>query len=361
MNLFLLSWDPTECARWHCDKHVVKMILELVQMLYTGWQINNGSSNLPSSAPLCKSTGKPGYKKAHPNHPMVKWVRESRWNYNFAVKLASALALEFGHRYGKSHACTNHIIWLSQNLPKFSNRRKTTIPQCMPDEYKCMNPVQAYRNYYKYDKYDFAKWHKRDIPYWFMTNEKAGGSNTNKSGLPFEEDTHLRHLWFENKMNRQLTKTSCEYEIKFKQDGNSYINVEQSGFTKYMESIGFGKLELCHGCKKPDEIYIDMINKIIFWIEKKNQNVAGSVSEKLQTAHCKRYSLEKNFPGFRIEYIFMLSNFFKTGHAAELDYLKMIHVPVFYIDEKDKIIDYIEQTSIRDLSLSGSNEKNECT
>jgi hypothetical protein len=112
-----------------------------------------------------------------------------------------------------------------------------------------------------------------------------------------------------------------------------------------MESIGFGNLDLCHGCKKPDEIYIDMSNKIIFWIEKKNQNVPGSVSEKLQTAHCKRYSLEKNFPGFQIEYIFMLSNFFKTGHTAELDYLKMINVPVFYIDEKHKIIDYIEQVT----------------
>ena len=167
MNLFLLSWNPTECAIWHCDKHVVKMILELVQMLYTAWQINN-DTNLPSSAPLCKSTGQPGYKKlSNPNHPMAKWVRESIWNYKFTIKLASALAIEFKFRYNKYHACTEHVLWLSLNLPKFSNRNKTEIPQCMPDEYKCKCPITAYRNYYIYEKHGFAKWYKRNAPYWW--------------------------------------------------------------------------------------------------------------------------------------------------------------------------------------------------
>lgn len=197
MNLFLLSWDPMECAQWHCDKHVVKMILELVQMLYTGWQINNDTTNLPESAPLCKSTGQHGYKKAHPNHPMTKWVRESKWNYNFTLKLAAVLALEYAYRYeNKRHACTKHIIWLSQNLPKFSNRRKTVIPQCMPDEYKCDEcPIMAYRNYYIHEKNGFAKWYKREVPFWYKQMPKnigtgaAGGSNANKSDLPFEKDT----------------------------------------------------------------------------------------------------------------------------------------------------------------------------
>ena len=60
MNIFYLHNDPEICAAYHCDKHVVKMILELVQMLYTAWQINN-DSDVPESAPLCKSTGKHGY------------------------------------------------------------------------------------------------------------------------------------------------------------------------------------------------------------------------------------------------------------------------------------------------------------
>ena len=35
MNIFALHWRQRKAARWHCDKHVVKMLLETVQLLYT--------------------------------------------------------------------------------------------------------------------------------------------------------------------------------------------------------------------------------------------------------------------------------------------------------------------------------------
>ena len=35
MNIFLLDWNTDVCAQYHCDKHVVKMILESTQMLST--------------------------------------------------------------------------------------------------------------------------------------------------------------------------------------------------------------------------------------------------------------------------------------------------------------------------------------
>jgi hypothetical protein len=166
MNLFLLSWDPTECAQWHCDKHVVKMILELVQMLYTTWHLNN--SYVPSCAPLCKSTGNRGYRKlSNPNHPMAKWVRESLWNYTFTIKLAAALCLEFKHRYSHYHGCTEHVLWLAKHVPRFDNTEQTQIPQCMPDKYKVACPLQAYRNYYMGDKVAFASWSKRPEPVWW--------------------------------------------------------------------------------------------------------------------------------------------------------------------------------------------------
>lgn len=33
MNIFVLDLDITKCAEYHCDKHVVKMILETTQLL----------------------------------------------------------------------------------------------------------------------------------------------------------------------------------------------------------------------------------------------------------------------------------------------------------------------------------------
>jgi len=161
MNLFLLSWNPKKCAIWHCDKHVVKMILESVQMLYTAWHINNGG--VPDSAP------NGGYKKiSNHNHPMAKWVRESEWNYNFCVQVCAGLCLEYTFRYKKTHASTQHLLWLSDNLPTLEHKHKTMTPQCMPDEYKVDgDPVRAYRNYYNGDKSRFAKWSKRDTPPWY--------------------------------------------------------------------------------------------------------------------------------------------------------------------------------------------------
>ena len=45
MNIFHLHKDPKICAEYHCDKHVVKMILETAQMLSTAYQRHCGLDN----------------------------------------------------------------------------------------------------------------------------------------------------------------------------------------------------------------------------------------------------------------------------------------------------------------------------
>ena len=61
MNIFHLHKVPEVCAKYHCDKHVVKMILETAQMLSTAYQKHCGEdTNL--------------YKPAYPKHPMTIWV-----------------------------------------------------------------------------------------------------------------------------------------------------------------------------------------------------------------------------------------------------------------------------------------------
>jgi len=56
MNIFYLSRDPVLCAEMHCDKHVVKMILETAQLLSTAHHM------LGSNAP---------YKVTHKNHQVL--------------------------------------------------------------------------------------------------------------------------------------------------------------------------------------------------------------------------------------------------------------------------------------------------
>jgi hypothetical protein len=153
MNIFFLSLDPTECAQLYCDQHVIKILLEITQMLYTAWHMSDKPDDW--KPPLTQS-GNSGYKKAHPGHPMCMWVRSSRKSYMFAVKLGMALALEYNNRFQKCHACTKHILWLHSHVPPtFDPKRSQTayygkygVPQCMPKEHHQPDLVLAYRSYY---------------------------------------------------------------------------------------------------------------------------------------------------------------------------------------------------------------------
>jgi len=58
MNIFFLDWDVKKCAEYHCDKHIVKMILETAQLLCGVHHmtpqvdpLSNPSSNRPSNRP----------------------------------------------------------------------------------------------------------------------------------------------------------------------------------------------------------------------------------------------------------------------------------------------------------------------
>ena len=42
MNIFALHTDPYKSAEMHCDKHVVKMILETCQLLSTAHRVLDG-------------------------------------------------------------------------------------------------------------------------------------------------------------------------------------------------------------------------------------------------------------------------------------------------------------------------------
>lgn len=45
MNIFVLDFDTEVCARYHCDKHVVKMIVEYAQLLSTAHHVLDGDNS----------------------------------------------------------------------------------------------------------------------------------------------------------------------------------------------------------------------------------------------------------------------------------------------------------------------------
>lgn len=166
MNIFYLHSHPKICAIYHNNKHVVKMILELTQLLYTSLHLT--SPELLETAPFNKS-GSRGYKLTHKNHPSAIWTRTSINNYKWLCTLGIELCKEYTFRYQKIHSCQQHIEWLIKQNPDLPNIPFSQPLQAMPDKYKHENSIIAYRNYYINEKASFSKWKNRKIPYWFSS------------------------------------------------------------------------------------------------------------------------------------------------------------------------------------------------
>jgi hypothetical protein len=150
MNIFVLDTDPISAAKQQCDKHVVKMPLECAQMLCTAIVLNGGHAR---------------YKPTHKNHPCTVWTRDSRQHFDWLVEHGLGLCWEYTARYGKIHACQEVIEATRLQRSCIEDNGWSTQPQCMPDQYKTDDVVQAYRDFYIGEK-GFAKW-KRNQPTWW--------------------------------------------------------------------------------------------------------------------------------------------------------------------------------------------------
>ena len=160
MNIFLLHPNARICARLHCDKHVIKMILEHTQLMYTAVHVL-----APDLIPMVEEINQlTAYKKTHQNHPCAKWVRESRHNFMWILLMTGWLISEKEYRWGGDHKCRKHLqglFWASRRI-MFPREERTKWAIANP--YKHMKPIESYRHYYNEDKKHILKWTKRDIP-----------------------------------------------------------------------------------------------------------------------------------------------------------------------------------------------------
>ena len=160
MNIFFLHRDPITCAKHHCDKHCVKMILETAQMLSTCLHIVGTKDHI--SFPL--------YKPTHINHGCNVWLRQGLDNYNWLCEMGLALAREKEQRFGKPHKSASVIANCASVTPCVP-LGWTEPCQAMPEHYRrSESPVEAYRAYYRDDKAYFAKWRNGE-PDWWVENE----------------------------------------------------------------------------------------------------------------------------------------------------------------------------------------------
>ncbi|MDX9787415.1 MAG: pyrimidine dimer DNA glycosylase/endonuclease V [Desulfobacterales bacterium] len=152
MNIFVLDTDFERCARYHCDQHVVKMILESAQILCSALHIHG--FNTP-------------YKPTHLKHPCVLWAAASYDNFNWLKKLMVYLNKEYRYRFRKSMDHRSIDILGKINGMAYEARGLTPFVQAMPEKYQVPgDAVRAYRAYYIGEKLKFAKWRRRRRPPW---------------------------------------------------------------------------------------------------------------------------------------------------------------------------------------------------
>lgn len=187
MNIFYLDSNPQTCAEMHCDKHVVKMIIEYAQLMSTAHRVIDGTEYTDLTANgrrikrwrLDDDREQSLMKASHINHPSAIWCRENLANYHWLYRMWSHLLDEYTYRYGKTHACARLKETLRFPPSKIKVDEFFAPTPAMPSELKIVanNPVpgrkydslKSYHNYYIQAKASFAKWKNRNIPEWFAT------------------------------------------------------------------------------------------------------------------------------------------------------------------------------------------------
>ena len=196
MNLFWLDSDVTQCAQAHQDAHVGKMLLEAVQLLCTAFALPYYHypfvTWLDSTPAERLSDDLLPYAHTHVNHPCALWVRASRANFDRAIELAEALAVEFRYRFDKPHASEAALDWVKRHCAeaRVPDGPLTSYALAMPEEYTPGNGSHLYqdsaiaadRAYYRAEKRGHwrksrdpskpptwvpAKWTRRNPPEWF--------------------------------------------------------------------------------------------------------------------------------------------------------------------------------------------------
>jgi hypothetical protein len=181
MNIFYLDHDVTQCAKYHNDRHVVKMIIEYAQLLSTAHRILDGQEVMGKTATgrnvkrwvLPDNREQLVYKASHINHPSAKWTRECSSHYEWLYNLFCAVCDEYTYRYGKIHMTDMKLRHVLSHVPKNIGRSKLFQQpwRAMPDEVKIGNDsLASYRNYYINNKTHLASWKKRSVPEWYSAN-----------------------------------------------------------------------------------------------------------------------------------------------------------------------------------------------
>ena len=176
VNFFYLDINPKLCARYYCNKHIIKIPIEIGQIL------SKVHYELKSNI---------DYDKIYKNSSVVKntlgpytWIKESLDNYIWACHLGLELINEYKFRYNKETFKTQIIIETLlnnlPNLPKIGKTKFISTNQFDMFQFISNDPVICARYNYCEMKCANDIWTNRKEPYWFENIKKSILKTKNK-------------------------------------------------------------------------------------------------------------------------------------------------------------------------------------
>tara|TARA_B100000902_G_scaffold87854_1_gene91824 strand:+ start:6023 stop:6688 length:666 start_codon:yes stop_codon:yes gene_type:complete len=178
----------------------------------------------------------------------------------------------------------------------------------------------------------------------------AGGAQTNINGKKLE--ANVRNIYNSNITSKKVLPNYCKKSSKYQVEdieinGKNYIHAPEDAFECYENNCNFANnnISKAMGAIQPDDCFIDLINKVIIWIECKFQQGSGSVVEKLQSCSEKIENLERRFPGFTINYCYVLNPYLKETFKWEIERLDEKKIPYVVTDDPEfekKLLNLLE-------------------
>jgi len=150
-----------------------------------------------------------------------------------------------------------------------------------------------------------------------MKKGGKGGANTS-TGLVFEKDTDLRTAL------DALNDISFYGNDVFRNGVKVGVLLQKHDLYRFLDGKQVPWRTLISKKLLPDEAYFSIREQTLVVVEKKYQEVAGSVDEKLQTCHFKKRQYEKLFSstGIKVEYVYVLNEWFRDkSYKDVLDYI----------------------------------------
>jgi len=159
----------------------------------------------------------------------------------------------------------------------------------------------------------------------------VGGANT-QTGIRFEKDTDLE----EAISAKEGFEIIDSFTVRFNGEIIGYVLQKHELYRRFLEPKKVDWKSIISKKLLPDDAYFSLKSNTLTIVEKKFQQVAGSVDEKLQTCGFKKRQYERlcsPLKNVKVEYVYILNDWFKhPSYKDVLDYIEEIDCK-YYFDE----------------------------